>query len=212
MASTGKAFRFLDLPAELRLRIYDLYEPEERLCFTTAPLVKIGNPCYEATKAVICLFQVNKIIRTEATHYFFSTRTLTLSIYALKDFSRAFGCCPFSIIKHLDIRQVPVPLSHELKQEGIVLVGAGVRKNLKAFRLVFRSVRVKEISIELCPSSLYCGPDGRLEDLICFKNLDLFALNMDVDRVLSTEEERSQIEQAVRRCEGRIRTNILAIE
>jgi hypothetical protein len=67
-----KPFKFLELPSELRNKIYEFH-------FLDAPLIIDLDPDnYKSIHRKFSLFLVSKQIHDEASHYFYSTRTIRL--------------------------------------------------------------------------------------------------------------------------------------
>lgn len=68
----AKPFRFLNLPSELRNKIYEAY-------FNGAPLILDLDPDnYKSIGRMLPLFLVSKQVHEEASHYFYSTHTIRL--------------------------------------------------------------------------------------------------------------------------------------
>lgn len=83
-------FRFLDLPSEIRLRIYSfvLFSPRRRKALRTTGSVGASSknkPIAPASER-LSLFLVSRQLHDEATHYFYSAQTFRL--FPIQDYSR----------------------------------------------------------------------------------------------------------------------------
>lgn len=90
-AKTKKpCFRFVDLPSEIRLRIYSfvLFTPRRRRALRTTGSVGTSSknkPVAPASER-ISLFLVSRRLHDEATHFFYSAQTFRL--FPIQDYSR----------------------------------------------------------------------------------------------------------------------------
>lgn len=67
-----KIFRFMDLPGELRIKIYAWHFSE------TGDVVDLDPDNYKRIHQKLAIFRVSRIIHAEASHVFFSTRTFRI--------------------------------------------------------------------------------------------------------------------------------------
>ncbi|PHH75709.1 hypothetical protein CDD80_2166 [Ophiocordyceps camponoti-rufipedis] len=67
-----KPFPFLDLPPELRIKVYHHYFD------TIDPVVDLGPGNHKRIHKLLGLMRVSKLIHAEATHFFYSSRTFRL--------------------------------------------------------------------------------------------------------------------------------------
>lgn len=93
---------FLNFPAELRLMIYDYYEPAETISF------RPPNKDDHGANSLSKLIQINRRIRYEAIHYFCSTRTIEVGIDDTERFREMMGQSALSTIKSVRISGIPV--------------------------------------------------------------------------------------------------------
>ncbi|KAL1840795.1 hypothetical protein VTK73DRAFT_3666 [Phialemonium thermophilum] len=80
--AASQTFRFMDLPSELRLKIYGFHFEE------SGPVVDLDPDNYKRIHKKLALLRVCRTVYHEASHYFYSTRTF-----------RVFPTCPGRFFK-----------------------------------------------------------------------------------------------------------------
>ncbi|KAF2101609.1 hypothetical protein NA57DRAFT_53563 [Rhizodiscina lignyota] len=134
-------FRFLDLSAELRLKIYDYYAPDG--------IIRVHSWGSTPFQHALNLSHVNRQIREEALHHYFGPKTIAINVDDLSPFCKAFGSSIGMLLKRLSLRGLWYPiLKNSLlpRRDSCLMVHPIYIGGLRMFVEGFRNI--KHVTIE----------------------------------------------------------------
>lgn len=184
--------------------IYDFFAPEDHLYITASRLRKKLCPVSRISEAVTRLFRLNRAIRAETIHFFFSTRTLKVGVYDLGKFCKQFLSFPGLIVKRVSISYVFISSVRTLAAEPCIVVPARQKARLEAFSQSRETANIKAVSLITCALPTNEGHWLRLEDVFELRDVDPFSLT------LANDDE--ELREAVQKCEANMRKTLTAAQ